>query len=119
MPGCPNLVEIGYCEVHAKKAPKADNRKNFKKLDCKKDAITIKFYSGAAWNKTRNAYRKEQPLCERCLRYGKTTPSQMVHHKVKLTELLRTNGNPYSFKNLEALCNNCHLQELRSYKKLK
>lgn len=117
IPGCPNLVEHGYCEVHANKAPKADNRKNFKKLDCKKDARTIKFYSGAAWNRTRNAYRKVQPLCEECLRNGKITPSQLVHHKKKLTEILREGLNPYNFQYLEALCNNCHLKELRSYKK--
>ena len=75
---------------------------------------TIKeFYSSANWQKCRNTYISTvSGLCERCLKKGLIVPAREVHHKIRLTE---QNINDYSislnFKNLEALCVECHDKE--------
>lgn len=118
LPGCPNLVEKGYCKVHQHFQIKPDNRKGFEKLDQNKDPATIKFYNSPAWIKVRRAYKKRHPLCEECLIKGISKPAQLVHHKKRLIDIWRDKENPLSFKNLQSLCKICHLKELRSYKKI-
>lgn len=64
------------------------------------------FYDSTAWKKCREAYAKKRGyICERCLKQGKIVPSEIVHHRVHLTE--DTVNDPkmsLSFSNLECLC---------------
>lgn len=71
-----------------------------------------KFYKSKFWKKKSLDYRKEHPLCERCLKKGLYVPSQCVHHKIHINE--ENYQDPkilYDDSNLEALCNQCHAEE--------
>lgn len=68
------------------------------------------FYNTKAWKDTRRNYKQSKGnLCERCLKQGKITPADVVHHKEPLT---MNNINDLNISlgwgNLEALCNQCH-----------
>lgn len=64
-----------------------------------------------AWHKLRLAYLQEHCFCENCLRYGKYTFSEEVHHRYFLN-----NGKTVAdrlailldWNNLIALCKDCH-----------
>lgn len=66
-------------------------------------------YQNSTWRKERDLYLKEHPICEECLKKGKVTPAQDIHHikspfkggEVNYTLLLDWN-------NLMALCKDCH-----------
>lgn len=85
-------------------------------------SIDDKFYKRKAWESTRDLYLKSvDGLCERCLANGLYVPAVHVHHKAHLNS---TNiADPeiaYGFKNLEALCLECHNKEhFRSGKRYK
>lgn len=78
-----------------------------KETDMRK--LRQKAYQLTAWRKLRNSYLREHPICAECLRNGKITPAEDVHH-VKSPfkggeinyELLLDD------KNLESVCKECH-----------
>lgn len=84
-------------------------KKNYKKHSDKQKFIT-KLYNSQRWQKLRNSYIMEHPLCERCLQYDKINYSTEVHHvkpiSTGLSEIdmieLCYNGE------LMALCTQCH-----------
>lgn len=94
-PGCPNLTDGRFCEKHAKEEARRYER-------FQRDPATRKRYGGV-WRKVRAAYLAVHPLCERCERQGKITPSEEVHHIKPLPE-----GGTNEFSNLMALCTSCH-----------
>jgi 5-methylcytosine-specific restriction protein A len=115
--GCNTLINTpGYCELHAKESSP------FKELDKRKTPETTRFYRSWAWTKTSRLFRKNNQLCEECIKPTITNPqgivkkSEMVHHEPPLEELLKENLNPHDEQYLHALCNNCHLKELREKK---
>jgi thymidine kinase len=74
-----------------------------------------KFYDSKKWLKLSDKYKKEHPLCERCLAAGIASVTEHVHHKIELTE--ETVDVPeiaLNEDNLEALCFNCHQKEHHS-----
>ena len=120
-PNCPELVSSGYCQLHKQRrieSNKRENRTRFNELDRKKDSRTIKFYNSAAWRKVSRLYRKKHPLCERCQERGKIVASDLVHHQPELLTLWNNKLNPLSWRYLQALCNDCHLEDLRKKKHL-
>lgn len=64
--------------------------------------MTKKRY-GSKWRKIRNRYINNNPLCEECLKDGKFTKAEEVHHILPL----RRGGN-HDESNLMALCKSCH-----------
>ena len=68
-----------------------------------------KAYNNTNWKKVRDAYMKQNPLCEECLKQGKVTPATSVHHlkspfskgEINYTLLLE-------YENLMAICHECH-----------
>ena len=75
--------------------------------------IQEEFYSRKQWQECRNLYMKyRNHLCERCLKAGRVTPADIVHHKKYLTpENYRDPEISLNFDNLEALCKECHNRE--------
>lgn len=73
----------------------------------------LPFYSSTAWKRCRESYKKKVGgLCERCLKEGRITPAEIVHHKVYLTpQNIKDPRISLSFKNLEALCWSHHEEE--------
>lgn len=76
-----------------------------------------KFYSSKAWEKKSKTYRKNHPLCVRCLKKGLYTRSTCVHHKIHISEdNFRDPQILFGDANLEALCDDCHAKEHSKHK---
>lgn len=71
------------------------------------------FYNSSAWQQCRKAYLTSvHYLCEDCLRQGKYTPAEIVHHIVELTpDNISDPTITTSFTNLKAVCRECHAIE--------
>ena len=76
-------------------------------------AFARKFYNSQAWKRTRNAYFSARGgLCENCLKQGRFSAGEIVHHKIELTP--NNIENPevaLSWGNLELLCRECHAEK--------
>ena len=94
-PGCPNLTDRDYCAEHISQA-------RYEYEHYRRDPETKKRY-GSQWRKIRALYVKAHPLCEECLKHGRTTPVEQVHHIVPLSD-----GGTHDFSNLMSLCKSCH-----------
>jgi len=94
-PGCPALTDGRFCVVHAKQ-----DAREYEKY--RRDPDTRKRY-GREWKRIRNRYIAAHPLCEQCLRNGRLTPSEEVHHVKPLSV-----GGTHDEENLMALCSSCH-----------
>ena len=58
---------------------------------------------GANWRRVRARYVTLHPLCEMCLKEGKLTPVEEVHHIKPVSQ-----GGTNSESNLMSLCRSCH-----------
>lgn len=68
-----------------------------------------KAYQNTAWRKERDTYLHEHPLCEECLKKGKITPAQDIHHKKSPFKNGEINWNLlFDEDNLMSLCKECH-----------
>lgn len=68
------------------------------------------FYKSQAWKRTaKNIMQRDALLCVDCLRHGKVTPAEEVHHIIELTPENITDLNiSLSEDNLVSLCRECH-----------
>lgn len=72
------------------------------------------FYVSGVWIDCARAYRDAHPLCERCLKKREISPSEQVHHKIRLSpENINDPMVTLNWDNLEALCDKCHKAEHR------
>lgn len=94
-PGCPNLTHETYCEDHQALRHKQYDKYNRAPNHDKK--------YGNNWRRIRALYVKQHPLCERCLKEGRITPVEEVHHIIPLSR-----GGTNQFSNLMSLCQSCH-----------
>jgi 5-methylcytosine-specific restriction protein A len=94
-PGCPKLVDGRFCEEHQKLTDKQYET-------YQRDPAMKKRYN-RTWKRIRDRYINEHPLCERCQKEGKLTPTEEVHHVVPLSR-----GGTHATDNLMALCTGCH-----------
>ncbi len=94
-PGCNQLTESRFCEMHTRE----ENRR-YEKYN--RDPATRERY-GKLWRKIRYQYIQLHPLCEQCLREGRLTPVEEVHHILPLSD-----GGTNDFDNLVSLCKSCH-----------
>ena len=71
------------------------------------------FYNSKKWRQVSEDYKKSVGgLCERCRKKGLFVPAKITHHKIHLTpENIKDPSVSYNFKNLEALCQDCHNRE--------
>lgn len=58
---------------------------------------------GRCWKRIRDRYAAAHPLCERCLKEGRYTPVEEVHHIVPISK-----GGDHRESNLMSLCQSCH-----------
>lgn len=87
----------------------------------KKTGFADDFYTSAAWKRCARGYRRSVGgLCERCKSKGLITPAEEVHHKIHLTpENINRPEIAMNWRNLIALCKDCHQQEHRKEKRWK
>ena len=83
------------------------------------EGFADRFYTSRAWVKCARGYRNSVGgLCERCKAKGLIVPAEEVHHKIHLTP--RNINQPevaLNWRNLIALCKDCHMQEHRKQKR--
>jgi 5-methylcytosine-specific restriction protein A len=92
-PGCPELVESGYCKRHAHARNGAFVREpNRQRLYDRR------------WQKIRERQFAQHPWCEMCLKDGRHIPATDVHH------VIRHGGdiNLFYTSPLMSLCHECH-----------
>lgn len=66
-------------------------------------------YNNSSWRKLRQTYIKNNPLCEDCLKQGKVTPAQDIHHDKSPFKNGEVNQHLLlDYNNLVALCKECH-----------
>lgn len=94
-PGCPNRTHDTYCDEHKTLA-----RKRYEKYE--RDPAINKRY-GRAWKKIRARYVAAHPLCEMCLKEGRFTSLEIVHHIKELSD-----GGTHDENNLMSVCKSCH-----------
>ena len=94
-PGCPNLTDGQYCKEH-----EATARRQYNKYE--RSADVNKKY-GRAWKRIRDRYAAGDPVCEMCLKEGRLTPVDEVHHIVPISQ-----GGTHARDNLMSLCRSCH-----------
>jgi 5-methylcytosine-specific restriction protein A len=94
--GCGRVVQ-GACDVCSKqrKASTEDYR-----------ASSGERY-GTRWTELSARYRRKHPLCEECLRQGRTEAAIEVHHKIKVSE---RPDLVYAWDNLMSVCRACHVK---------
>jgi len=94
---CPRLAVEGsqYCEEH-----KALINSQYDKYTRSPDHHR-KY--GRAWKRIRDKYVLEHPFCEMCLKEGKLTPVEEVHHILPVSR-----GGRHNKENLMSLCQSCH-----------
>ena len=77
------------------------------------------FYSSIAWRRCARGYRRSVGnLCERCKKNGLIVPAEEVHHKIHITpENINRPEIVLNWRNLIALCKDCHMKEHRKEKR--
>lgn len=63
------------------------------------------FYSSAAWRKFRASYLKDNPSCASCLKEGRTTAANHVHHIKERRDFPELS---FEESNMASLCAPCH-----------
>lgn len=88
------------------------NRLKKKERTSDKSNLRKKLYSDRLYQKVRKLYFMEHPLCEECLKNGKTVQARDVHHKqspfndnLSMVERYSLLRNPSNFI---SLCRDCH-----------
>lgn len=95
-PGCPELVEKGYCDKHKKSKRKES--------DAQRGTSSQRGYD-YRWQKYRKFYLQRNPLCVRCEKKDRLEPAAVVDH------IIPHKGNYDLFwdeKNHQPLCKRCH-----------
>ena len=94
-PGCPRLTDRRFCPEHEKL-----DRDRYNKYERSPD-VNRKY--GRAWKRIRDRYAAAHPLCEQCLKEGRLTPVEEVHHILSISQ-----GGTHDASNLMSLCQSCH-----------
>lgn len=73
-----------------------------------------KVYNTKRWRDLRTQKIQEQPLCQDCLKEGKITPAQEVHHIKSFCKRGLTpeevEKRAFDYDNLVCLCKSCHIK---------
>ena len=91
-PGCPELADKRFCAAHQKIS------------ECARGSASERGYNHR-WQRARERYLKEHPLCVECLKRSQYTPAVVVDHIIphRGDETLFWNQN-----NWQPLCQKCH-----------
>lgn len=97
-PGCPKLVESGYCDKHRNAREKRDRER--------RGTAASRGY-GYRWQKARLAYLKRHPLCEcpQCKAEELLRPATVVDHIVPHKGDMKVF---WDSSNWQAMCKECH-----------
>jgi 5-methylcytosine-specific restriction protein A len=80
-----------------------EKKKREKEYDKERGTASERGYD-RAWSKVRKLKLKQDPLCEECLKKGRTEKAVVVHHIVEISQ----GGERLALDNLMSLCRDCH-----------
>lgn len=86
------------------------NRKTNQPL---KNAVNTdrQIYNSGRWRKLKSEYYQNHPLCELCLKDGKVTPAEDIHHIIPILKgrsIEEQKRLGFDYNNLMALCKEHH-----------
>ena len=96
-PGCAELSDGRYCEVHRRQVNAEYNRYT-------RDEDSKRFYASAAWRRLSRMQLMREPLCVVCYGAGRITPAEIADHIMPI----RDGGARLDLSNLQSLCRGCH-----------
>ena len=96
-PGCPNLTNDRFCDVHKKKVDSTYNK-------YERDNFSRTFYNSPRWRELRKRKLSISPLCEECKKNGTFVKATMVDHITPIKQ----GGEAFDINNLQSLCWSCH-----------
>lgn len=101
--GCRQLIDYDetYCDKH-----KSDNHKYTSVKELKAAEPFYDLYHSTRWRRTSQLYRKDNPLCEQCLRDKDCNKTTIVRLGTSVDHIvaLKDGGNPWDWNNLQTLC---------------
>ena len=88
-------------------------------VDIRGKGFADAFYESHTWKRCARAYRRSVgDLCERCKARGLIVPAEEVHHKIHLSPAnINRPEITMNWRNLIALCKDCHMKEHRKEKR--
>lgn len=113
-PGCNAVIPYGgsaYCDAH-----RDTHNNNKAKTSRSYDVMRPerhKFYHTARWQKVRNHYIRQHPLCEICFAEGKICMAKIVDHIIEIQD----GGALTSPSNLQSLCAYHHALKTKAEQK--
>ena len=104
--GCPELVAANktYCPTHTRE----QSAVRHKRYDNNRDEKYARFYSSARWQKVRNIYIRNNPLCESCRKQERITAATLVDHIIPVQA---DYSQRLAMDNLQSLCRSCHAKK--------
>jgi 5-methylcytosine-specific restriction protein A len=88
-------------------------KKKYPKRDSDLDKERGYIYNSERWRKLRAYKFANDPLCEKCLENGITTPADDVHHIIPFmstNDTISRKELAYDYDNLQSLCKEHHMQ---------
>lgn len=71
----------------------------------------MQIYNTARWRELRKVKLMSDPLCEMCLKEGKSTPAEDIHHITSfmtVDDMTARKVLAFDYDNLMSLCDVCH-----------
>jgi len=106
-PGCPNLSNQSYCEVHRQQARREAARTYNRN---QRDMELQRFYQSAAWRKLRAIKLMRNPMCEVCYANGRIEKATIVDHERAVKDYWE---GRLDMENLTSVCLSCHSRKTR------
>lgn len=91
--------------------PTINKPKKIEKRSDQYDKERTKIYNSKRWVRLRAWKFVNSPLCEECLKEGKVTPTDDIHHIISFMstdDKSRRLWLAYDYDNLMSLCKQCH-----------
>lgn len=73
-----------------------------------------KVYNTSTWQKLRQSYMQQHPLCEECLKKGIIRSAKDIHHIISFMttdDMCEREILAFDSSNLQALCRDCHCEK--------
>ena len=84
-------------------------KKTYERKETDMRKLRQQAYQNKHWRKLRDTYMHSHPICEECLKQGKVTPAEDIHHIKSPFHHGEINYSPLlDPENLMALCKDCH-----------
>ena len=106
-PGCKELIQDGrFCINHQNEGQKQKKERNQHYDEHIRNQKAKSFYKSRAWQAARHrALIRDHYLCQDCLKEGRITQADTVHHRV---EISKDWSKRLDIDNLISLCASCH-----------